>query len=130
MYGPYSSADTLVQNKISSKSMNSFGDETYGQMRTVTFKSVHLMLCTEPTTKCIPVRRASFGGRILRVKLFLIFLRLRTRPLDQRCVTELSVGLLSFQLQINAEIVPQIRPRSLPFTSLPINFAVFILPVD
>jgi hypothetical protein len=61
--------------------------------------------------------------------VFLLCLRLRPRLVDQRGVVELSVGLLIFQLQINAETVPEIRPRPLPFTFFfPINFSLLILP--
>jgi len=38
--------------------------------------------------------------------------------------------LLQYKPQANAETVPQIRPRSLPTTSLPIHYSLIILPFD
>ena len=38
--------------------------------------------------------------------------------------------LVQYTLQANAETVPQIRPRSIPTTSLPFHYSLIILPFD
>jgi hypothetical protein len=38
--------------------------------------------------------------------------------------------LVPYTLQANAETVPQIGPRTLPVTSLPIHYSLTILPFD
>jgi hypothetical protein len=37
---------------------------------------------------------------------------------------------VQYTLQANAETIPQIRPRPLPTTSLPIHYSLIILPFD